>query len=190
MQLLDWIIVVAFLVALALSAWSMRRHANTVSGFLSANRLAGRYLLTVSYNMAQVGVITLVWYFQVGYDVGFTQYWWGYMEGPPKASEVQKLEKKSLVSFIYIGKPIKASLGTESRIQLNDSYATVGSIQAFVVAERQSRNEFDRKVLTTSLKVDAETKMGIVTDVKQELRKAGAYKINYSTHKRDAFTTR
>lgn len=109
---------------------------------------------------------------------------------PPKASEVQKLEKKSLVSFIYIGKPIKASLGTESRIQLNDSYATVGSIQAFVVAERQSRNEFDRKVLTTSLKVDAETKMGIVTDVKQELRKAGAYKINYSTHKRDALPTR
>ena len=109
---------------------------------------------------------------------------------PPKASEVQKLEKKSLVSFIYIGKPIKAALGTESRIQLNDAYATVGSIQAFVVAERQSRNEFDRKVLTTSLKVDAETKMGIVTDVKQELRKAGAYKINYSTHKRDAFITR
>jgi biopolymer transport protein ExbD len=108
---------------------------------------------------------------------------------PPHASEIQKLEKKSLVSFIYIGKPVKASLGTESRIQLNDTYATVGSIQAFVVAERQSRNEFDRKVLTTSLKVDAETKMGIVTDVKQELRKAGAYKINYSTRKRNAYTT-
>lgn len=108
---------------------------------------------------------------------------------PPRASEIQKLEKKSLVSFIYIGKPVKGSLGTESRIQLNDSYATVGSIQAFVVAERQSRNEFDRKVLTTSLKVDADTKMGIVTDVKQELRKAGALKINYSTRKRNAYTT-
>jgi SSS family solute:Na+ symporter len=82
MQLLDWVIVVAFLAALAGSAWSMRRHATSVSGFLSANRLAGRYLLTVSYNMAQVGVITLVWYFQLGYDVGFTQYWWGYLEGP------------------------------------------------------------------------------------------------------------
>ena len=78
----DWVIVAGFLVALALSAWSMRSHANSVSGFLSANRLAGRYLLTVSYNMAQVGVITLVWYFQLGYDVGFTQYWWGYVEGP------------------------------------------------------------------------------------------------------------
>jgi len=82
MQWIDWLIVAAFLVALAASAWSMRRHAGSVSGFLSANRLAGRYLLTVSYNMAQVGVITLVWYFQLGYDVGFTQYWWGYLEGP------------------------------------------------------------------------------------------------------------
>ena len=82
MHSFDWVIVAGFLVALALSAWSMRSHANSVSGFLSANRLAGRYLLTVSYNMAQVGVITLVWYFQLGYDVGFTQYWWGYVEGP------------------------------------------------------------------------------------------------------------
>ena len=82
MQWIDWLIVAAFLVTLAASAWSMRRHAGSVSGFLSANRLAGRYLLTVSYNMAQVGVITLVWYFQLGYDVGFTQYWWGYLEGP------------------------------------------------------------------------------------------------------------
>jgi SSS family solute:Na+ symporter len=79
---LDWAIVAAFVGALAASAWSMRRFAGSVSGFLSANRLAGRYLLTVSYNMAQVGVITLVWYFQLGYDVGFTQYWWGYLEGP------------------------------------------------------------------------------------------------------------
>ncbi len=79
---IDWAIVVGFTAALALSAWSLREHARSVSGFLSANRLAGRYLLTVSYNMAQVGVITLVWYFQLGYDVGFTQYWWGYLEGP------------------------------------------------------------------------------------------------------------
>ncbi len=78
----DWAIVALFVSALAASAWSMRRFARSVSGFLSANRLAGRYLLTVSYNMAQVGVITLVWYFQLGYDVGFTQYWWGYLEGP------------------------------------------------------------------------------------------------------------
>ncbi len=102
----------------------------------------------------------------------------------PEATEVQKLEKKSLVSYIYIGEPVNQTLyGNNSRIQLNDAYATVGDIQQFVVKERQARNEADRKLLTTSLKVDMNTKMGIVTDVKQQLRKANALKINYSTRK-------
>ena len=79
---LDWSIVIAFvgvLIATAILANSLSRG---VSGFLTADRCAGRYLVTVAYNMAQVGVITLVWYFQLGYDVGFTQIWWGYFEGP------------------------------------------------------------------------------------------------------------
>lgn len=102
----------------------------------------------------------------------------------PEASEVQKLEKKSLVSFIYIGPPMQSKLyGTESRIQLNDSFRTVGDIAEFIYAEREQRDEADRQLLTTSLKVNREVKMGIVTDVKQELRKVGAFKINYSTRK-------
>ncbi|MCF8347936.1 MAG: biopolymer transporter ExbD [Bacteroidales bacterium] len=102
----------------------------------------------------------------------------------PQATEVQKLEKKSLVSYIYIGPPTKSALyGTNSRIQLNDTFATVDDIQEFVAKEREDRDEADRKFITTSLKVDGLTKMGIVTDVKQELRKAGALKINYSTRK-------
>mgnify|MGYP002640079763 FL=1 len=102
----------------------------------------------------------------------------------PQATEVQKLEKKSLVSYIYIGPPVKSNLyGTNSRIQLNDTFANVDDIQEFVAKEREDRDEADKKFITTSLKVDGITKMGIVTDVKQELRKAGALKINYSTRK-------
>ncbi|HPT15023.1 MAG TPA: biopolymer transporter ExbD [Bacteroidales bacterium] len=101
----------------------------------------------------------------------------------PQATEIQKLEKKSLVSFIYIGQPRKASLGTESRIQLNNQFASVADIQAFVAAERAARDESEKNFITTSLKVDQNTRMGIVTDVKQELRTAGAFKINYSTRK-------
>jgi len=102
----------------------------------------------------------------------------------PQATEVQKLDKKSLVSYIYIGPPVKSKLyGTNSRIQLNDTFANVDDIQEFVATEREDREEADRKFITTSLKVDGLTKMGIVTDVKQELRKAGALKINYSTRK-------
>ncbi len=102
----------------------------------------------------------------------------------PEATQVQKLQKKSLVSYIYVGEPVdKALYGTNSRIQLNDSYATVNDIQEFVSKERQARNEADRKLITFSLKVDENTKMGIVTDIKQQLRKANALKINYSTRK-------
>jgi biopolymer transport protein ExbD len=102
---------------------------------------------------------------------------------PPQASEIQKLEKKSLVSFVYIGQPRQSNLGMESRIQLNNQFASVSDIQAFVVAERAARDEADKPLITTSMKVDMQTRMGVVSDVKQELRKAGAFKINYSTRK-------
>lgn len=103
----------------------------------------------------------------------------------PDATEVQKLERKALVSYIYIGPPLRAQIyGTESRIQLNDRFASVGEIQNYIIAEREARDEADRPFLTTSLKVDEEVRMGIVTDVKQELRKVGAFRINYSTRRR------
>lgn len=102
----------------------------------------------------------------------------------PQASQVQKLEKKSLVSYIYIGEPTNKALGTKSRIQLNDAFASVKNIPEFVAKERQQRNEAVRNLITFSLKVDKNTKMGIVTDVKQELRKSNALKINYSTRKK------
>lgn len=104
----------------------------------------------------------------------------------PQASEVTKLEKKSLVSNIYIGEPTEKyqrTYGTEPVIQLNDQIATVNDVGNFIASEREARKEEDRNKMTVSLKVQAETKMGIVTDVKQELRKAQALKLNYSTRK-------
>jgi len=102
----------------------------------------------------------------------------------PAATAIQKLEKKSLVSNINIGSPIKelvAKLGPEPRIQLNDQFANPHDIIQFVEQERQSRNESDRPMITWSLRVDKDVKMGIVTDVKQEMRIASAFKVNYST---------
>ena len=101
----------------------------------------------------------------------------------PEATEVQKLEKKSLVSFIYIGSPTNTKLGTEPRLQLNDQFARVEDVIPFVEQERLDRAEADRPLLTTSLKIDEGVRMGLVTDVKQELRKCGAFRINYSVRK-------
>jgi biopolymer transport protein ExbD len=104
----------------------------------------------------------------------------------PKASEIKKIEKKSLVSYVNVGPPTKAFQkihGTEPKIQLNDQFATVEDIRQFISSERDAMNENDKPQMTTSLKVDRDTKMGIVTDIKQALRKASALKINYSTTK-------
>lgn len=99
----------------------------------------------------------------------------------PEAKEITKLEKKSLTSNIYIGKPKEASLGSEPRIQLNDKIATLAEIQGFVLTERESRAEHERNLITNNIKAQSDTKMGLITDLKQELRKSYSYRINYAT---------
>lgn len=104
----------------------------------------------------------------------------------PDATEAKKLEKKSLVSYIYIGKPLyryQEKFGTEPRIQLNDQFKNVADIQDFIAQERDAMDEKDRNKMTVSLKVDKDTKMGTVIDVKQSLRRAQALKISYSSRK-------
>ncbi|WP_321286975.1 biopolymer transporter ExbD [uncultured Sunxiuqinia sp.] len=105
----------------------------------------------------------------------------------PSATELSKLEKKSLVSYIYVGTPFKqyqSVFGSEPRIQLNDQFAKVSDIPDYITAEREARDEAEVPFMITSLKVDEYTKMGIVTDIKQELRKAAALHINYSSRKK------
>lgn len=106
----------------------------------------------------------------------------------PYADQVEKLEKKDLVMYIYIGKPTEAfqtQFGKEARIQLNDKFADLIDIRSFVAAERAAKREELIPLLTVALKVDEAANMGIVSDVKQELRKENALKINYTTRKGD-----
>lgn len=106
----------------------------------------------------------------------------------PAATELSKLEKKSLVSYIYVGPPHKQyqkMFGTEPRVQLNDAFANVSDIPDYIIAEREARDEAEIPFMVTSLKVDEYTKMGIVQDIKQELRKSAALHINYSSRKKE-----
>ncbi|HIZ15009.1 MAG TPA: biopolymer transporter ExbD [Candidatus Tidjanibacter faecipullorum] len=104
----------------------------------------------------------------------------------PEATEVQKLEKKSLVSYIYVGQPtaqLQAKFGTAPRIQLNDTYRTPQDILDFIASERDKLNESDRNAMSVCIKADRYTRMGIITDVKQELRKANALRVTYAATK-------
>ncbi len=106
--------------------------------------------------------------------------------GLPVASEVQKLEKKSLISFIYVGPPtvaLQKQFGDSPRIQLNDSFSKLGQVIDFVAAERDKLSESDSNQMTVSLKADKNVRMGIITDIKQELRRANALKLSYTAYK-------
>ena len=104
----------------------------------------------------------------------------------PEATEINKLEKKSLVSYIYIGQPTpqySRMFGTEPRIQLNDQFANPSDILNFITAERAARDESEIPSMVTSIKADEYTKMKFITEVKEELRNAQALHINYSSRK-------
>ncbi len=100
----------------------------------------------------------------------------------PTASQIQKLENKSLVKYIYIGEPKETDkFGEAPRIQLNDALAVADDIPEFIVEQRATLDEAEQDKMTISLKVDREAKMGIVSDVRQQLREANALKLNYSS---------
>lgn len=101
----------------------------------------------------------------------------------PSATEVQKLEKKSLVTYINIGPPSDAKYGTGTQMQLNDKFAEVEDIQDYIAQEKASMSESDQQLMTVSIKADEETRMSYISDVKQALRKAYALKISYSSRK-------
>ena len=101
----------------------------------------------------------------------------------PSASELTKLEKKSLVNYLYIGRPVKKFqplYGTSPQMQLGDKFASVGDIPLFLENHRITVPEVQRPGITSSLKVDGTVTMGIVSDVKTSLRKANQLKVNYS----------
>lgn len=86
----------------------------------------------------------------------------------PEAEAIEKIENKRLVSYIWVG--------NDERIQLNDNIIRLDDVQKLMY---QRRVELPNVIV--SLRVDKNSNMGIVTDIQQELRKADARRINYST---------
>lgn len=105
----------------------------------------------------------------------------------PTATELTKLEEKSLVNYIYVGKPVKKFqevYGTSPRMQLGDKFASTVDIPLFLEQHKIKVPEAKRPRIKTSLRVDGEVTMGIVQDIKEQLRKSNQLLINYSAKQR------
>ncbi|MFM8913186.1 MAG: ExbD/TolR family protein [Flammeovirgaceae bacterium] len=98
----------------------------------------------------------------------------------PKASQLRKLERKTLVASLYIGEPTKAEDGKDAKIQANDVFIDTKEIIKWVNEEKSKLEEVEREQITIALKVDSDSKRGIIADVETELRKGNARKILYT----------
>lgn len=110
----------------------------------------------------------------------------------PKATEIQKLEKKNLIETIYIGTPTSKNENTLPPGKISVQFADqtikqeelVEKVKEFVGYAKESRSEEDKNRLTFSLKVDKDVQMRYVNVIKTELRNNNALKINYATAKK------
>jgi len=103
----------------------------------------------------------------------------------PRAQELRKLQRKSLVSYLYVGEPKNTEQwGKEPRIQANDVFIEINDIVMWVTQEKDKLDEVERDQITIALKVDEDAKMGLISDIQLQLREANARKLMYSTPKK------
>ena len=100
----------------------------------------------------------------------------------PSATELTKLEEKSLVTFIYVGKPNKeyrAMYGSNSAIQLNDQVTrNPTAVYSYLEQAKAKLKDDRRSLMQVSLKADKETKMNIISQIKEELRRANTLNLS------------
>jgi len=98
----------------------------------------------------------------------------------PSADQVEKLKKDRTI-FIYAGKPSSQykQFGEEPRIQFNDAFIGLEDVQTSIFQGINDMNEELQSKVVVGLKIDKNTNAGLVSDIKQELRKANALKVMY-----------
>jgi len=102
----------------------------------------------------------------------------------PEGYGLSELKKNSSTLYLFIGRPVAPS-GDVARdtfvIQVNDRYVPLDKVDEQVAAFREQLLPDEQEMMTVSMKIDRDVPMGIVTDVKMALRKAGALKVHYNS---------
>lgn len=95
----------------------------------------------------------------------------------PQGTEIEKLTKRSTVAHIYVG---RLPDGETTAIQINDKLATVDDIGRLIGEERRRMAPADREKMAVSIVADKDAKMGLISDIKMQLRRVNALRIIYS----------
>ena len=85
----------------------------------------------------------------------------------PSAVALEKIDNKRLLSYIWVGQ--------SEQVQIDDNIVPIDAIMNIAYQKRVNNPN-----IIMSLRIDKGSRMGVVSDVQQELRKADALRINYS----------
>ena len=88
----------------------------------------------------------------------------------PEAKQIQKLKSRVNVTYIWVNKAGMISI--DGQLVKPEHIRNIAYVK-----QKEALGE-----LTISLRADVETKYNVIDKIHKELRKAQAYKINYSTN--------
>lgn len=109
----------------------------------------------------------------------------------PQGTELEKTGHKGSMVYLYIGHPIDEHgqvVSDETRIQVNNRYVSVRELPEAIAQAREQMSSEDKARMTVSVHADRDTDMGVINDVKQALRQAGALRIHYSATNKEMTT--
>ena len=104
----------------------------------------------------------------------------------PQGTEVTKASNKFSTINIYIG---RNNYG-DTQIQVNDRMCSLEQVGALVLNFKANLSEESQENLIVNLRADRNTDMGIVNDIKKELRNVGALTIRYSATEKSPSTSK
>ena len=94
----------------------------------------------------------------------------------PTATEMEKLEKESMVTYIFANK--------EGEIQVDYTILNLSDLAGALDRKISDTPDEKRDKMVISLKIDRETKMGLVNDIRQIVRSSGILLIHFATETR------
>lgn len=97
----------------------------------------------------------------------------------PQAREITKADKKILIKELIIGKPLATSAGMEYKLVAGDQFIGIDQLRQWVSVQRDELPEYYKDQMIVMLRADKSVKMGLISDVQQELRKSNARKVLY-----------
>jgi biopolymer transport protein ExbD len=94
----------------------------------------------------------------------------------PQGTELTKPQHRRYITNLYIGNDSQG----QSHIQIGNNIVLVESVGSIISKLRNQISDEDREYFIVNIRADKKTPMGVIADVKEELRRVGALKIRYN----------